>query len=58
MDKSDKGSRVTGGTTFIGVGVGLIYLKTSALLLVASILIGTGPGIVIAPLLSRSKEQD
>ena len=58
MDKNDKSSWVIGGATLIGVGVGLIYLKTSALLFVASILIGTGSGIVIAPLLSRSKEQD
>ena len=36
-----------------GVGVGLIFLKTSALLFVACVLIGVGAGLVIAPLLGR-----
>ena len=32
----------------IGVGVGLIYLQTNALWMVASILIGIGVGLVMA----------
>jgi len=57
MDKkSDKSSWAIGGTTLIGIGVGLIFLKTSALFFVASILIGIGSGLVIASLISRDKE--
>jgi len=52
--KSDRSSWVIGGTTMIGVGVGLIFLKTSALLFVASILIGIGSGLVIAPFVSKN----
>lgn len=52
--KNDKSSWVIGGTTVIGVGVGLIFLKTSVLLFVASILIGIGSGLVIAPFVSRN----
>ena len=52
--KNDRSSWVIGGTTVIGVGVGLIFLKTSALLFVASILIGIGSGLVIAPFVSRN----
>ena len=58
MAKSrDRSTWVIGGTTLIGVGVGLIFLKTSALLFVASILIGIGAGLVIAPLVPRDKGQ-
>jgi hypothetical protein len=37
-NKSDKSSWAIGGTTLIGLGVGLIFLKTSVLFFVASIL--------------------
>ena len=55
-NKSDKSSWAIGGTTLIGVGVGLIFLKTSVIFFVASILIGIGVGLVIAPFISRVKE--
>jgi hypothetical protein len=55
-NKSDKSSWAIGGTTLIGVGVGLIFLKTSVILFVASILIGIGSGLVIASFISRVKE--
>ena len=56
MDKkSDKSSWAIGGTTLIGVGVGLIFLKTSVIFFVASILIGIGSGLVIASFISRVK---
>ena len=58
--KDDKSNWVIGGTTLIGVGVGFIFLKTSGLMFVASILIGIGVGLVIAPLIAainRSKEK-
>ena len=53
--KDDKSSWVIGGTTLIGIGVGFIFLQTSALLFVASILIGIGVGLVIAPIISGKK---
>ena len=55
-NKSDKGSWAIGGTTLIGVGVGLIFLKTSVIFFVASILIGIGSGLLIASFISRNKE--
>ena len=56
MDKkSDKSSWAIGGTTLIGVGVGLIFLKTSVIFFVASILIGIGLGLLIAAFISRLK---
>jgi hypothetical protein len=55
-NKSDKSSWAIGGTTLIGLGIGLIFLKTSVLFFVASILIGIGSGLVVAPFISRKKE--
>ena len=55
-NKNDKSSWAIGGTTLIGVGVGLIFLKTSVLFFVASILIGIGSGLLIASFISRVKE--
>ncbi|UCB52857.1 MAG: hypothetical protein JSV10_01840 [Candidatus Zixiibacteriota bacterium] len=53
--KNDKSSWAIGGTTLIGIGVGFIFLQTSALFFVASILIGIGLGLVIAPIISSKK---
>ena len=53
--KNDKSTWIIGGTTLIGIGVGLIFLQESALLFVASILIGIGVGVVITSLISREK---
>jgi F0F1-type ATP synthase assembly protein I len=53
---SDKGSWAIGGTTLIGIGIGFIFLRTSALFFVASVLVGVGAGLVIASLISRDKE--
>jgi hypothetical protein len=56
--KDDKSTWIIGGTTLIGIGVGFIFLKTSALLFVASILIGIGFGLVITSLISsKSREK-
>jgi len=54
-EKCDKSSWAIGGTTLMGIGVGFIFLKTSALLFVACILIGIGLGLVIAPMISGKK---
>jgi hypothetical protein len=54
MDKkNDKSTWVIGGTTLIGLGVGFVFLQQSALLFVASILVGIGLGLVITSLVSR-----
>jgi hypothetical protein len=55
--KDDKSSWVIGGTTLIGIGVGFIFLKTSALLFIASILIGIGVGLVITALISSKNRE-
>ena len=55
--KDDKSSWVIGGTTLIGIGVGFIFLKTSALLFIASILIGIGVGLVITSLISSKNRE-
>ena len=52
----NKGSWIIGGTTLIGLGVGLIFLSESALVFVASILIGIGVGLVITSLIPVTKE--
>ena len=54
--KDDKSTWAIGGTTLIGIGVGFIFLKTSVLFFVASILIGIGSGLVITSLISREKK--
>jgi len=51
----DKSSWAIGGTTMIGLGVGLIFLQTSALIFVASLIIGIGAGLVLAPILSNKE---
>jgi len=55
--KDDKSAWVIGGTTLIGIGVGFIFLKTSALLFIASILIGIGFGLVITSLISSKNRE-
>jgi hypothetical protein len=52
---SDRSAWVIGGTTLIGVGVGLIFLSSSTLFFIASVLIGIGLGLVIAPLIPGDK---
>ena len=54
--KEDRSTWVIGGTTIIGIGVGFIFLQSSPLLFVASIMIGLGLGLVIVPLIPRKKE--
>lgn len=48
----EKSNWAIGGTTMIGLGVGLIYLQTSVLIFIASLIIGIGAGLVIAPVIS------
>jgi len=53
--KEEKSNWAIGGTTMIGLGVGLIYLQTSALIFLASLIIGIGAGLVIVPIISCKK---
>ena len=53
--KKHKSTRGIGGTTLIGVGVGLAVLETTILLVVGSIIAGIGLGIVIIAILSDTK---
>jgi hypothetical protein len=52
---NNQASWIIGGTTLVGLGVGLVLLQTSALYFVASILIGIGLGLAIAGFVSRAK---
>jgi len=54
----DKGSWAIGGCTLIGVGVGLIYLQTNVLWMMASILIGIGVGLVLASVFSAFQKSE
>ncbi|MGB5205926.1 hypothetical protein [Eudoraea sp.] len=51
-DKKDKSSWAIGGTTLIGLGVGLFFLQTSPIWFVACLITGIGCGLVITALLS------
>ena len=51
----DKSSWAIGGATMIGLGVGLIFVKTP-LVMVASIIIGVGVGLVITAVLGSPKK--
>lgn len=52
----DRSGWAIGGMTMVGVGVGLIFVKTNALLMAASIIIGIGLGLLIASIISGKKE--
>lgn len=54
----DKSSWAIGGTTMIGLGVGLIYLQTSVMIFIASLIIGIGVGLVIIPIISCKKFEE
>lgn len=49
----DRSTWVIGGTTLVGVGVGLVFLQTSVLVFIASVLIGVGAGLIITPMVPR-----
>ena len=53
--KNDRSSWIIGGTTLIGLGVGFIFVKSSPLIFIASLLIGIGAGLVITPIISRKE---
>jgi len=51
--KNDKSTWAIGGGVLIGVGVGVFYIRTYPLGIVAFTLIGIGLGLLIAALISR-----
>ncbi|MBC2838837.1 hypothetical protein [Robiginitalea sp. SC105] len=51
--KDDKSTWAIGGMTLVGLGAGLIFIQSSPILMVASILIGIGLGLVITSLISN-----
>jgi hypothetical protein len=50
--KDDRSTWAIGGGVLVGVGVGLFFLKTSALAFVGSILAGLGLGLVVTAIIS------
>lgn len=56
--KEDKSSWAIGGMTMVGVGVGVIFVQTAPMLMVSSIIVGVGLGLVMASLMSCKKESE
>lgn len=49
----DRGAWAVGGGTLMGLGVGFLFIQTSILAFIASVLVGIGAGLLIAALLPR-----
>jgi hypothetical protein len=49
MKSKNKSSWVIGGTTMVGLGIGFIFLQKSVLIFMASLIIGIGLGLILAP---------
>ncbi|MDF4801873.1 hypothetical protein P3592_20750 [Vibrio parahaemolyticus] len=52
---SDKSNWAIGGGVLLGLGVGLVLLKYSALAFVGSLIAGTGIGLIITSILSSKR---
>ena len=53
--KEDKSTWAVGGGLMLGTGVGFFFLQQSSLIFVGCILAGLGLGLIIAPIISRTK---
>ena len=53
--QEDRSSWAIGGTTLIGLGVGFIFIQTSALMFISSLLIGIGSGLLITSIISSKR---
>lgn len=53
--KEDRSVWAIGGGVLMGVGAGLFFLKTSALIFVGCILLGLGLGLMVTSILSGRK---
>jgi len=51
--KEDKSTWAIGGGVLIGVGVGIFYIRTYPLGIVAFTIIGIGLGLIITSIISR-----
>jgi len=51
--KEDKSTWAIGGGVLIGVGVGIFYIRTYPLGIVAFTLMGIGVGLIITSIISR-----
>ncbi len=51
----DRSTWTIGGITIVGVVIGLVVLRLSPILLVASVIVGIGLGLVITSILSNKK---
>jgi hypothetical protein len=56
--KDDRSTWAIGGGVLVGIGVGLFFLKTSALAFVGSILAGLGLGLVVTAILSSKSNRN
>lgn len=53
--REDKNDMAVGGGLFLGIGVGFFLLQYSPLYFVGSIMAGLGLGLVLSPLLSKTR---
>jgi len=51
-----KGSYAVGGGLLLGLGVGFFFLQVSPLAFVGSLLAGLGLGLLVAAIMTKSKE--
>lgn len=56
--KRYKSLLVIGAMTLIVIGVGLVFFEKSPLLIVASILLGVGLGLVVKAIILRKKKKN
>ena len=57
-NNEDKSTWAIGGGLLLGLGVGFVFLKASALYFVGSILGGLGLGLIITSIISSKKPSD
>jgi len=55
--KRDKSLLAIGGMTLIGIGAGLVFFEKSPVLIVVSILVGIGLGLVIRSIVLSKKKK-
>jgi len=51
----DRRGWAVGGTTLIGLGVGLIFVQRSIFVFIACLFVGIGAGLLIAAILPRAR---
>jgi len=57
-NNEDKSTWAIGGGLLFGLGVGFVFLKTSVLYFVGSIIGGLGLGLIITSIISSKKTMD